>query len=59
MKGYTAPGAAVTVGSDAKVIDIRSDTVTKPSAAMYEAMVSAPVGDDIYEEDPTVKGQYE
>lgn len=36
------------------VIDLRSDTVTRPSAAMREAMVSADVGDDVYGEDPTV-----
>ena len=37
-----------------KVIDTRSDTVTKPSKEMLEAMVGAEVGDDVYEEDPTV-----
>lgn len=36
-------------------IDLRSDTVTKPSPAMLEAMMSAKVGDDVFEEDPTVK----
>ncbi|HEU4948507.1 MAG TPA: GntG family PLP-dependent aldolase [Kribbella sp.] len=35
-------------------IDLRSDTVTRPSAAMLAAMTSAPVGDDVYGEDPTV-----
>ena len=35
-------------------IDLRSDTVTKPCAAMREAMASAEVGDDVYGEDPTV-----
>ena len=35
-------------------VDLRSDTVTKPTPAMLEAMVSAPVGDDVYGEDPTV-----
>jgi threonine aldolase len=37
-----------------KIIDLRSDTVTKPSAAMREAMAEAEVGDDVYLEDPTV-----
>ncbi len=37
------------------MIDLRSDTVTKPSAAMREAMVRAEVGDDVYGEDPTVR----
>ncbi len=35
-------------------IDLRSDTVTKPTPAMMEAMLSAPLGDDVYGEDPTV-----
>lgn len=37
-----------------KMIDLRSDTVTKPSKEMREAMASAEVGDDVYGEDPTV-----
>jgi threonine aldolase len=36
------------------VIDLRSDTVTKPTPAMREAMAQAEVGDDVYGEDPTV-----
>lgn len=36
------------------VIDLRSDTVTQPTTAMREAMARAPVGDDVYGEDPTV-----
>ena len=36
------------------MIDLRSDTVTKPSAAMREAMLNAEVGDDVFGEDPTV-----
>ncbi len=36
------------------LIDLRSDTVTKPTAAMRAAMASAEVGDDVYGEDPTV-----
>lgn len=35
-------------------IDLRSDTVTQPTDAMREAMARAVVGDDVYEEDPTV-----
>mgnify|MGYP001826819752 CR=1 FL=1 len=35
-------------------IDLRSDTVTRHSDAMRAAMASAPVGDDVYGEDPTV-----
>ncbi|MFO1349933.1 MAG: low-specificity L-threonine aldolase [Gammaproteobacteria bacterium] len=36
------------------VIDLRSDTVTQPTPAMRAAMSAAPVGDDVYGEDPTV-----
>src|ERR671914_3154375 len=36
-------------------IDIRSDTVTKPTAAMRRAMADAEVGDDVLDGDPTVK----
>lgn len=35
-------------------MDFRSDTVTQPTQAMREAMFSAPVGDDVYGDDPTV-----
>ena len=35
-------------------VDLRSDTVTRPTPAMLDAMFQAPVGDDVYEEDPTV-----
>lgn len=37
-----------------KVIDLRSDTVTRPTAAMRDAIAAAEVGDDVYGEDPTV-----
>src|SRR5919202_704057 len=36
------------------MIDLRSDTVTKPTPAMRRAMAEAEVGDDVYGEDPTV-----
>jgi threonine aldolase len=36
------------------IIDLRSDTVTRPSPAMRKAMAEAEVGDDVYIEDPTV-----
>ena len=36
-------------------IDLRSDTVTRPTPAMREAMFAAAVGDDVFDEDPTVK----
>ena len=36
------------------IIDLRSDTVTKPSAPMLQAMLTALVGDDVFNEDPTI-----
>src|SRR3989337_1724028 len=36
------------------VVDLRSDTITHPTEAMREAMRAAPVGDDVFGEDPTV-----
>src|SRR5579884_607042 len=40
---------------DASVVDLRSDTVTRPTPAMRRAMAEAEVGDDVYGEDPTVR----
>lgn len=37
-----------------RFVDFRSDTLTKPTPAMLDAMFSAPVGDDVYGEDPTI-----
>jgi threonine aldolase len=48
---YEARVGALATG---QTIDLRSDTVTKPSPAMREAMYRAEVGDDVYGEDPTV-----
>jgi threonine aldolase len=45
-------GAARTQGL--KVIDLRSDTVTQPTLAMREAMMAAPLGDDVFGDDPSV-----
>ena len=42
------------MGKNGAIIDLRSDTVTKPSVAMRQAMAQAEVGDDVYLEDPTV-----
>ena len=36
------------------MIDLRSDTITKPCDKMLKAMINATVGDDVYGEDPTV-----
>jgi threonine aldolase len=41
------------------LIDLRSDTVTKPTAGMRKAMSAAEVGDDVYGEDPSVNGLQE
>jgi threonine aldolase len=41
--------------SNSDLIDLRSDTVTRPTAAMRQAMAGAEVGDDVFGEDPTVR----
>ena len=41
-----------------QMVDLRSDTVTKPTPEMREVMANAVVGDDVYAEDPTVNGNY-
>jgi threonine aldolase len=41
------------------IVDLRSDTVTRPTRAMREAMLAADVGDDVYGEDPTVNALQE
>ena len=46
-------------GAMSNFIDLRSDTVTKPTAAMRKAMAEAEVGDDVYGEDPTVNALQE
>ena len=43
----------------ARPIDLRSDTVTQPTAAMREAMLRAPLGDDVFGDDPTVNALQE
>ena len=37
-----------------RYIDLRSDTVTQPTQAMRDAMAAAPVGDDVFGDDPTL-----
>ena len=41
--------------SELKPLELRSDTFTKPTPAMLEVMFNAEVGDDVFEEDTTVK----
>lgn len=49
------PSARLLAGQVRRVgIDLRSDTVTLPSDEMRKVMAAAPVGDDVYGEDPTV-----
>jgi threonine aldolase len=40
---------------DDSIVDLRSDTVTRPTPEMYEAMMSAPLGDDVLGDDPTIE----
>lgn len=57
-RGYYTSGKPRDTGSGGaarvQVVDLRSDTVTKPGAAMRQAMAEAEVGDDVMGEDPTV-----
>ncbi len=59
-RGRTAGGSSAKVLADSEElalverVDLRSDTVTMPTAAMRRAMAEAEVGDDVYGEDPTV-----
>ena len=43
--------------SESRVIDLRSDTVTKPTKEMRAAMAASGVGYDVYGDDPTVNGK--
>src|SRR6185369_910750 len=54
MHTSTADSATAVQGRLKAAIDLRSDTVTKPSLEMRRAMFEAEVGDDVYGEDPTV-----
>ncbi|KAK6165966.1 hypothetical protein SNE40_022768 [Patella caerulea] len=42
------------LSTDTTTVDLRSDTITTPTQEMYDAMISSPVGDDVFKEDPTV-----
>lgn len=60
VRGYYNTGRPRFAGPDGaaqvRVVDLRSDTVTKPGPAMRQAMAEAEVGDDVMGEDPTVNG---
>jgi len=45
--------------SDVRRVDLRSDTVTQPTPAMRQAMLAAPLGDDVYGDDPSVNALQE
>ena len=47
-------GAGAASAATGPVVDLRSDTVTRPTAAMRAAMLAAPVGDDVFDDDPSV-----
>lgn len=51
---YTSIQLPVTDTPVINTIDLRSDTITRPTPGMLQAMFTAAVGDDVYEEDPTV-----
>src|SRR5262249_19408915 len=53
LRGLAHDGTVM--GNHSRLIDLRSDTVTKPTAAMRQAMAQAEVGDDVFGDDPTVK----
>ena len=42
-----------------RTVDLRSDTVTQPTAAMRAAMAAAPLGDDVFADDPSVNALQE
>jgi threonine aldolase len=44
----------VPIAPPPRIVDLRSDTLTRPTAAMRRAMAEAEVGDDVYGEDPTI-----
>ncbi|MDT7834149.1 low-specificity L-threonine aldolase [Aquabacterium sp. OR-4] len=49
-----AYGSGIGTRAAGPVVDLRSDTVTRPTAAMRAAMAAAEVGDDVFDDDPTV-----
>ncbi|XP_066289659.1 uncharacterized protein [Branchiostoma lanceolatum] len=59
MSMYQGGGSNSQDDGTVHVIDMRSDTITKPTPAMRQAMANAEVGDDVYGEDPTVNALQE
>ncbi|XP_046557209.1 probable low-specificity L-threonine aldolase 2 [Haliotis rubra] len=54
VRSYNGSTSSKPAKDGCHIVDMRSDTVTKPTAAMRQAMASAEVGDDVMGEDPTV-----
>lgn len=55
LVGVALSGSVTAPYGGPMLVDLRSDTVTKPTAGMRAAMAAAEVGDDVYGEDPTVR----
>ena len=51
---HSAKGVKAQDGAEVHIVDLRSDTMTKPTIAMRKAMAEAEVGDDVFGEDPTI-----
>lgn len=58
VRSYNGSTSARPTKDGCHVVDLRSDTVTKPTTAMRQAMATAEVGDDVMGEDPTVNGRW-
>lgn len=56
---YGSAGVATPDGIDGPLVDLRSDTVTRPTPAMRAAMMAAELGDDVFGDDPTVNALQE
>jgi threonine aldolase len=51
---FSSSNAAAVADSSTRIVDLRSDTVTMPSQAMLQSVMTAKLGDDVFGEDPTV-----
>ena len=54
MSTLASPQTAENARTRLAAVDLRSDTVTQPTAAMRAAMMAAPLGDDVFSDDPSV-----
>nr|XP_027215983.1 low specificity L-threonine aldolase-like isoform X2 [Penaeus vannamei] len=55
LRRWYHPPPAIAADFQGLLVDLRSDTITKPTLGMKQAMMDALLGDDVYREDPTVK----